>query len=139
MRELGHRGANVVRRKLLAIWESHGGGFYGFVAALTFLYLEAIDISGDIAGLPGTGLDLGSLLGFVIGNMVDAFVNAIHAALWPVSWIDHFGVGLLSGGLLAGSYAVFNVIRPGVVRMLQPTDPAAARTAVTGNSKQVGS
>ena len=52
------------------------GGFYGFAAALTWVYLEVIDIGGDIAGLPGADIDIGFVVSFIIGNIVDAFILA---------------------------------------------------------------
>ena len=53
-------------------------------------------------------------------------MNGIRAAIWPVAWISNFGVGLLSGGLLLGSYAVYRAIRPSVLKLLTPTDDEPA-------------
>jgi hypothetical protein len=131
MNELRTLAVNRFRRRLLRIWESRGGGFYGFVALLTFVYLETVDIGGDLAALPGSELSLGFVLSWVIGNMVDAIINTVRAALWPVSWIGQFGVGLLSAGLLGGSYAAYRLARPTVVRWLTPTDNPAALAGQT--------
>lgn len=126
MNELRDRTANTLRRKVLRVWESRGGGFYGFVAALTWVYLEVLDLGGDIADLPGADLDVGYAISFFIGNIVDAFVNGIRAAIWPASWISNFGVGVLSGALLLGCYAAYRAIRPSVLRLLTPTDDEPA-------------
>lgn len=125
--ELRTRGANRFRRYCLKIWTSRGGGFYGFVVMLTFLYLEALDLGGDIAALPDSHPGIGFVIGWIVGNLVDVIVNSIRAAIWPFSWISHFGVTLLSGALLAGSYVAYRALRPTVVRWLTPTDEPAAR------------
>lgn len=122
MNELRTGIANRIRRHILTLWQSRGGGFYGFVAVLTFLYIEAFDLGGDLAGLPGSHIDLGFIISFIVGNLVDAFVNGLMAAIWPVSWIGRFGVGLLSAGLLAGCYVSYRAVRPTVIRWLTPTD-----------------
>ena len=109
---------NRFRRHCLQVWTSRGGGFYGFVALLTFLYLEVVDLAGDIAALPGSHADLGFVISWIVGNLVDAFVNSIRAAIWPLSWLEHFGVGILSGALLAGSYLAYRAVRPTVIRWL---------------------
>lgn len=113
---------NRFRRHCLKLWTSRGGGFYGFVVLLTFLYLEAVDLAGDIAALPDASPGIGFVISWIIGNLVDAVVNSIRAALWPLSWLEHFGVGLLSASLLVGSYAAYRAVRPAVIRWLTPTD-----------------
>lgn len=116
-----------LRRHVREVWESRGGGFYGFVAALTFLYLEAMDLTGDIAALGAlAALDLGTVIGFVINNLVEAVMFTVYAALWPVEWISRFGVSLLSGGLLLGAYAVYRVIHPTVLAWLQEPEAVPA-------------
>jgi hypothetical protein len=126
MIELRDRTVNWLRRWVLRVWESRGGGFYGFVAALTFVYLEIIDLAGDAVDLAGAPMSAGYIIGFVVGNLVDALVNGLRAAIWPVSWIGNFGAGMLSGALLLGSYATYRAIRPSVLRLLTPTDDQPA-------------
>jgi hypothetical protein len=126
MTELRDRAANSLRRWVLRVWESRGGGFYGFVAALTFVYLEIIDLAGDVVDLAGAQMGMGSIIGFVVGNLVDALVNGLRAAVWPLSWVGNFGAGLLSVALLLGSYAAYHAIRPSVLRLLTPTDDQPA-------------
>lgn len=126
MNQLQRSVANSIRRRLLRLWESHGGGFYGFVAVLTFIYLEVVDIGGDIAALPGSSIDAGFIISFIISNLVDAFANGFKAAIWPAWWISGFGVSLLSAALLGGSYVAYLAIRPAVLRLLTPSDGAPA-------------
>lgn len=110
------------RRVFRDVWRSRGGGFYGFVAALTFLYLEVVDIGGDLVGLPRASLDLAWLIGFLVQNLVDVLMNTIRAALWPLVWIDRFGVSLMSGALLAGAYTGYLAVRPVVLRLIDDPD-----------------
>lgn len=125
MKELRAYAANRYRRHLHGIWMSRGGGFYGFVVLLTFVYLEIVDLAGDVAALPDSRMDLGYMIGWGVSNLVDALVNSIRAALWPAAWLQLFGVGLRSAALLAGSYVVYRMIRPTVLRWLTPTDEPA--------------
>lgn len=116
------RAVNYYRRHLLKIWESRGGGFYGFVFLITFVYLEVIDLAGDIAALPRARLDLGFLISWFAANLRDAITNLVHAAIWPASWIQRFGVGILSGALLLACYGTYRLIHPTVRRWLTPVD-----------------
>jgi len=131
MNELRALASNRSRRYLLASWRSRGGGFYGFVALLTFLYIEGLDLAGDVAGLAGVQLNLGFIISWLVGNLVDAALNGIRAAIWPLEWISRFGISLRSAVLLAASYGAYRLIRPTVVRLLTPTDeplPALEQT-----------
>lgn len=125
---------NRTRRRMLRLWESRGGGFYGFVALLTFVYLEVVDVAGDIADLPHRDIGVGTVISFVIGNLVDALVNGLRAAIWPISWVGTFGIGLKSVLLLGGAYVTYRAVRPGVLRVLRPTDglPAPLLDAAVG-------
>lgn len=130
MKHLVRQADHRFRRHVLKLWKSRGGGFYGFVAVLTFLYLEAIDLAGDVAGVGRAALlDLGWWIGFLVENLIDVVLNTVWAAMWPVTWIQHFGIGLLSGALLAGAYGVYRLIRPGVLRLLEEPDRALQRSA----------
>lgn len=106
------------RRHCLKVWTSRGGGFYGFVVLLTFLYLEVVDVAGDVAALPASHPGVGFVVSWIVGNLVDALVNSIRAALWPLAWLEQFGVGILSASLLAGSYLGYRAVRPTVIRWL---------------------
>lgn len=122
MRHVRTYATNRFRRHCLKVWTSRGGGFYGFVVLLTFLYLEVVDLAGDIAALPDASPGIGFVISWIVGNLVDALVNSIRAALWPASWLEHFGVGILSASLLAGSYVAYRAVRPTVIRWLAAPD-----------------
>lgn len=121
-RSAGHR----FRRHFREAWESRGGGFYGFVAALTFAYLEVIDLAGDLAGIGGARVDVGWVIGFLVNNLIDAVMNLVRAALWPLEWVQRFGIGLTSALLLTGAYGVYRLIRPTVLRLLEDPEERTA-------------
>lgn len=116
-------GLRWFRRFFRKAWESRGGGFYGFVGALTFVYLEAVDLGGDLAGIADIRIDLGWVIGFVVSNLVEAVMNLVRAALWPLEWIQRFGITGRSLLLLAGAYVVYRLIRPTVLRLLEDDAP----------------
>jgi hypothetical protein len=122
MQQLRALAVNRYRRHALAIWQSRGGGFYGFVAMLTFLYIEALDLAGSITGLSGFRIDLGTLISWLVNNFVQVVVNGVRAAIWPAEWISRFGIGVKSALLLGGCYAAYRAVRPAVIRLLTPTD-----------------
>jgi hypothetical protein len=123
--DAAHHATGRFRRRVLQLWESRGGGFYGFVAVLMLLYLETLDLAGDIAALPGTiAMDLGFLISWVVSNFVDFVLNMVWASIWPVQWLGHFGVGIRSGLLLGAVYLAYRLVRPFVLRLL--SDPEAA-------------
>ena len=116
-----------LKRYLRRLWGSHGGGFYGLVAALTFLYLEAVDLAGDFAGIGGFAIaDLSWWIGMAVDNIVDAVLNGVWAALWSVTWIERFGISLRSAALLGIVYLGYVAVRPWILRLLHdPHDTEA--------------
>jgi len=79
--------ADLLHRK----WLTLGGGFYGVVAVLTWLVIEA----GDLADLFGS---LGGLAAFfdhlsvrmLVGLVIEAIKNSFFALAWPVYWMQDF-------------------------------------------------
>lgn len=121
---------STIRGYLRELWESHGGGFYGFVAALTFLYLEAIDLIPEFARIGQVEwIDLGWWISWFVGNMVDAIVNSVYATIWPVTWITRFGIGMWSAAALGASYLGYLAVRPTVLRMLETDEDTALEAA----------
>ena len=112
-----------LRRTLRKVWASRGGGFYGLVVAITFVYLEAVDLAGDLAGIVRAWpIGLGGAIAFLVGNLVDAVLIAIAAALWPLQWLSAFGVGPTLLGLLGATYVTYRITRPAILRMLEPDE-----------------
>ncbi len=130
MHTLVRQGGHRFRRHVRRLWQSRGGGFYGFVATLTFLYLEARSLVPDLSAVRHVQMNVGGLVGGVISwfvnNLVTGILNAVWSALWPVEWIQRFGVSLTSATLLLGAYLLFLLVRPAVLRLLrEPGEDAA--------------
>jgi hypothetical protein len=121
------RAGAMLRRYVRKLWKRRGGGFYGFVATLMFLYLEVVDIAGDILDLGGARPTIGWVVHFLVSNLVTIIINTIHAALWPITWIRQFGVGLTSAALIGGAYLAYVAVRPQVMRLLQEPGDAPAQ------------
>ncbi|MCG6989911.1 MAG: hypothetical protein LJF06_17260 [Gemmatimonadetes bacterium] len=113
------RGAHRLRHHARGVWESRGGGFYGFVAMVTFLCLEGMNLVGDLAALRTLQLSIGGLISWLVQNVVQGLLTALWAAIWPVAWISRVGVGVKLGVLLAASYGIYRLIRPTVTRWLR--------------------
>ncbi|NQZ81134.1 MAG: hypothetical protein HRT52_08985 [Colwellia sp.] len=72
-------------------WIGFGGGFYGLVALVTFIYIELKQIVEFLMGATGLQyfLDLFTISAF-IGMFIDSIMNMIKAALWFTYWPDIF-------------------------------------------------
>ncbi len=134
------QGAHWFRRHVRQVWQSRGGGFYGFVATLTFLYLEGMNLVGDVTGLRNLDVSLGGIINFFVQNFIQGITAVVWASVWPVAWIQRFGVGFVSGALLVGCYFTFRLIQPLVLRLLQEPGEAAGMLAqpslATGDSSR---
>src|SRR5512138_607702 len=123
-------GTHRLRRHVRDVWQSRGGGFYGFVATLTFLYLEATSLLGDVTSLPGLQINVSGIIGWFVQNLIAGVMNVVRASVWPLAWIQRFGVGFTSAALLGSAYIAFHLIRPWVLRLLRdPEDEAALEAA----------
>lgn len=115
---VGHAGHRL-RRHVRDVWRSRGGGFYGFVATVTFLYLEATALMGDVTGLPRFQVSISGVVGWLVQNLVTGIMNVVWASIWPVAWISRFGVNLRSAGLLGACYVLFLFLQPVILRLLR--------------------
>jgi hypothetical protein len=91
-----------------------------------------VDLVGDVAGFRGVSLNLGTLISWFVSAFVDAIVNGIGAAIWPVHWLGEFGLGLKLLALLGGTYVTYRLVRPAVLRLLDTTDEELAAFAQKG-------
>jgi hypothetical protein len=82
-----------------------GGGIYGSLAFATFLYLEAMDLVGDIAAAGSLWAFLSSLsVGWLIAQMVESVKFAVQAMMWPWYWFSELGAknaAFIAGGVWA--------------------------------------
>jgi hypothetical protein len=98
----------LLRRWLLKIWASRGGGFYGLGYVVTFAALEIKSLSVDLISVSGLAAQA---IQYVIRFSIESFFNGLSALLWPVLLLRSLGgLGLV---VLAVAYAVFErAIRP---------------------------
>lgn len=70
-------------------WLSFGGGFYGLVAVLTYIIVEAQEIF-DLLSMPSgsEGIFSGISIGMLINFFIDSLMNFITAISWPVYWMN---------------------------------------------------
>ena len=62
-----------------------GGGLYAVGFAVTFLYLEIVEIiTDDIPTLFTINILSSDLIDYVISFIVDTFMNFVSALIWPV-------------------------------------------------------
>jgi len=100
-------------------WVGFGGGFYGLVALVTFLYIELKQIVEFFISATGlqSFLNLLSISAF-IGMFIDSIMNMIKALVWFVYWPEIFDMsnffiwvliaylGYRLGSYLAQQYAL---------------------------------
>ena len=106
---------------LYSKWVSFGGGFYGLVSLLTFIYIELEQVFQFLLTVTGIQSFIDLLtIGTLINMIVESFINMITALLWFGYWPDIFDIGngfiwILSsyggyqlGAHLAQRYAIYN-------------------------------
>ena len=83
-RELPRHAEGILRRWFREVWSVRGGGLYATGFAVTFLYLEVVEIVwDDIPSLFTTNLASGAVIGLIIDFFIDTFVNFVTALMWP--------------------------------------------------------
>ena len=84
-------------------WVSFGGGFYGLVALLTFIYIELKQVMEFLLNATGIQyfIDFVSL-NSLIAMIVDSFINMVKAAIWFTYWPKIFDMNnIFIWGLVA--------------------------------------
>jgi hypothetical protein len=72
-------------------WITFGGGFYGLVSLLTFIYIELEQAVQFLMHATGLQSFLNLLtLNAIIGMIIESFTNMIKALLWFSYWPDVF-------------------------------------------------
>jgi predicted tellurium resistance membrane protein TerC len=75
---------DIVHRKWLAM----GGGFYGVVAVLTWVFIELGEILDFITSFDSIDALIASLsVGTLINMVIEAIKNSFLAIAWPVYWL----------------------------------------------------
>jgi hypothetical protein len=83
---------NRFRTWFRKVWEVRGGGLYACGFAVTFIILEIGSLADDITGI-GAVFN-GEVISFLIGFIIDSFMNTFYALLWPVyilQWATPWG------------------------------------------------
>jgi hypothetical protein len=113
----------LLRRWLVKLWTSRGGGFYGLGYVVTFVALEIRSLSGGLTTVSGL---TAQAVQYVLRFSVDSLRNVISALIWPAHLFEWLGgpAGLVA---LAVGYAAFEVaIRPLVQAWLPEVGEAIA-------------
>lgn len=70
-------------------WLSMGGGFYGVVAVLTWLFVELNEILEFITSFDGvSGLMENFSISMLINLFIEAIKNSFLALAWPIYWLS---------------------------------------------------
>jgi hypothetical protein len=106
------------KRFLRALWDARGGGLYACGFVITFLWLEASTIVGEIASSSSlASFVTDELIEFVFRFSVQSLVNTILALVWPayvIDWSPAWG-----GAALVALYFIFpRFIKPTITRWL---------------------
>lgn len=96
---------HAVFGKLQEIWESSGAGFYGAMAAATFVRAEALTLAAEWNEAGSLGAFVRSeLLETLMGFSLASIMNLVEAAVWFVEWLSFpvpWIAGLLSAAFVA--------------------------------------
>ena len=74
------------------MWKVRGGGLYACGFAVTFIILEVGSLADDVTGIGA--LFNGGAISFLIGFIIDSFMNTFYALIWPVyivQWAPPWG------------------------------------------------
>lgn len=113
----------LLRRWLVKLWASRGGGFYGLGYVVTFVALEIRSLSGGLTTVSGL---VAQAVQYVLRFSIDSLRNVVSALIWPAHLFEWLGgpAGLVA---LAVGYAAFEVaIRPLVQAWLPEVGEAIA-------------
>ncbi len=70
-------------------WLRFGGGFYGVVALMTFVIIEANEIISFFGAFTETLAGLADFdVGMIIRFIIDSMMNFVTAIAWPMYWIS---------------------------------------------------
>ena len=75
-------------KKNIELWREFGGGYYGLGAIITYFILTVQDFISAWREAD-SAVDF-LLMEFVLDFGVDAIVNGIYAAIWPIFVIQYF-------------------------------------------------
>lgn len=87
-----------VSNPLYQKWFMFGGGFYGLMAVITYIFVESNEIIGFVMQYPSLAAMIDQIsVGAIIKLLIDSIMNLIVAATWFLYWPKQMvmGSGLL--------------------------------------------
>ncbi|XOV78189.1 MAG: hypothetical protein ACFHVJ_14745 [Aestuariibacter sp.] len=117
-RKLNYRTGNSVFDK----WMDFGGGYYGTMAFIQFIFIELEQIRDFLADFPGVNEFIQSLgIGTIINFFVEQIMNFVAAIIWPVEYLERYDLTQMAI-LIGFTYLAYEVSRKlakvGVYKML---------------------
>ncbi|MEM9533890.1 MAG: hypothetical protein AAGA23_23430 [Pseudomonadota bacterium] len=105
---LGDHAHGLLRRWSRKVWETRGGGLYAVGFALTFVYLELVQlVTDDIPMLFSINWFSGEMIDFIVQFIVDTMKNTISAFIWPATLVQwRWPAGIIT---LVVGFALFPV------------------------------
>lgn len=89
-------------KHLRQLWDNGAGGFYGAIAAGTFVELEVRAVIAETSSADSVGEWLrDQALGAIVGFSLSSVLNLVEAAIWFVGWLR--ALSLAEGAVLGGA------------------------------------
>jgi hypothetical protein len=127
-RELPRHAEGMLRRWFRNVWAVRGGGLYAVGFAVTFLYLEIVEIlTDDLPALFSINLLSSDLFELIVSFVIDTFMNFLTALIWP-AFVVTFAApwGAVALGI---AFVAFNqFLKAPVERWLASEEPTAEKT-----------
>ncbi len=102
--------AHAMRPWFRKVWKARGGGLYACGFVLTFVYLEASMVIGEIMAATGfVDFFTEQLMELPLRFLGESFQNMIQAFIWPVEIITYsppWGIAILAAMYLLFTYLI---------------------------------
>jgi hypothetical protein len=103
-------------------WSKFGGGFYGIVALLTYVVVEAREIIDLVVHLGGFIEFIKHLnVGTMISMLINAFMNFVYAIAWPWYWIENIDTNFIWLWFIAAYAGYWGGMRIALMQMQRKT------------------
>lgn len=74
-------------------WLEFGGGYYGCMALIKFIFLEIAEIGEFIADWQGLDNFINAIdIPMIVNFFVEQFLNFIFASIWPVNYLQEYSI-----------------------------------------------
>ena len=124
-RELPRHAEGMLRRWFKNVWAVRGGGLYAVGFAVTFLYLEIVEIlTDDLPALFTINILSSEIFELILSFIVDTFLNFLTALIWP-AFVVTFAAPWGAIGLGIAFVAFNQFLKAPVERWLESDEPTA--------------